>query len=153
MLVVVASICCLLLAFEGRRPRWVDHVALLGEAIVVAVPALVLLQHVLGLDLGLDLVRTDAAAGHSASHPGRISPNACIALMCWGIALALLRRAIGGKRTARLWAIAAWTGAAMAISTPCLSVERCVFSKIRSRRATAPRSEDSARRPWTAASG
>ena len=76
-------------------------------ALVLAVPALVLAQHLLGISLGIDFVRVPTAPTADTPYPGRMAPNTCIAFLLVGAGLQLARAAAPSRlRVAALSACA-----------------------------------------------
>jgi diguanylate cyclase (GGDEF)-like protein/PAS domain S-box-containing protein len=69
------------------------------------VPALMLVETVMGVSLGVDIAHRDALPTPANPHPGRVSPNACIAFLLLFAVLGLLAGA-PGRRARRLSAVA-----------------------------------------------
>ncbi len=66
----------------GKAPDASARLAVQGLALLTALPpALMLVEAVSGMSLGIDIARTGTLPGPLNPHPGRISPNACVALM------------------------------------------------------------------------
>jgi PAS domain S-box-containing protein len=53
--------------------------------LLLALPSLILLEHLFDADFGIDLAHIHAALGDGHSRPGRTSPNACIGFLFAGI--------------------------------------------------------------------
>ncbi|SHM95354.1 PAS domain S-box-containing protein/diguanylate cyclase (GGDEF) domain-containing protein [Rhizobacter sp. OV335] len=69
----------------SRRLAWC-------AALLVLLPALVLAEHLSGLDLGIDLPALHRAMQSTSSHPGRLAPNSCLGFLFAGLALWLQHR-------------------------------------------------------------
>jgi diguanylate cyclase (GGDEF)-like protein len=80
------------------RPPYQRVASGLGAALVL-LSAGVLLEHLLGRDLGLDAVRLHLWLGPSAT-PGRMVPTTCAALLCCGVVLLLAPHSAAGFRAA-----------------------------------------------------
>ncbi|HEX2546717.1 MAG TPA: PAS domain S-box protein, partial [Ramlibacter sp.] len=65
-------------------------------------PALILLQHVSGLDLGIDWAAIHQRLGDGHAKPGRTAPNACIGFLLSGIVLFIARDGIPAAARVRL---------------------------------------------------
>ncbi len=86
---VLSGMALLLVAAESG-PRWM--VAGLGLA-VAAISALILSEHIAGVDLGIDLLLFDRSWGQAATRaPMRMGLPACISFLVTGVALVLLTR-------------------------------------------------------------
>ena len=79
-------------------------VAALALAALLTLPALMLLEHMTGLVLGVDLTRSDTHPSAANPFPGRMSPNACLGFLLSGICLLLTiaRRSGMAKLVAQL---------------------------------------------------
>ncbi|HET7792665.1 MAG TPA: hypothetical protein VFL64_04705, partial [Rhizobacter sp.] len=75
---------------QAPRHRWLAQLNKLAIALLLVLPLLQLFQTLSGLNFGLDL--PSPGSGPTTSVPGRLSPNACIAFTCIGLALWLLPR-------------------------------------------------------------
>jgi len=88
--------------------------ALLGLVLLVW-PALILLQHLTGADLGIDWAAAHQRLGDGHAKPGRMAPNASLGFMLAGIVVLLSRRGVPGARGIQ---IASWlAGAVLAIGS------------------------------------
>jgi len=80
-------------------PRERSRRLLLCAGLMVLLPALVLVEHVTGVDLRLDAAELHRTMQAGSAHPGRIAPNTCLAFLFAGLALLLQhRRACRGRR-------------------------------------------------------
>lgn len=76
---------------SGQAPGATAARAMQGLALLMAVmPALMLVEAASGLSLGIDIARADALPTQLNPHPGRLSPNACVALLLLSGCQALL---------------------------------------------------------------
>lgn len=88
----IAGICLILADSRGLAKRLYR----LGVAVLMALPAAVLSQHLLDVNLGIDWASVHAALGDGHTYPGRTAPNACLGFLFAGIVLAL-----GGSEASR----------------------------------------------------
>lgn len=120
VLLLIGSITVWIMAGwpSARAPHPGATHMLRGLALVLSImPALMLAETVLGVSLGVDIAYRDALPTPQLPHPGRTSPNACVALLLLFAALGLLA-GVPGRRTQRLCAAA--IGAALLIA--CMGV-------------------------------
>ncbi|KQV92599.1 PAS domain-containing protein [Pelomonas sp. Root1237] len=76
---------------SGQAPSAAARRAVQGMALLMAVlPALMLIEAVGGLSLGIDITRPGVLPTALNPHPGRISPNGCVALLLLFACLGLL---------------------------------------------------------------
>lgn len=99
-LFLAAGITCLLL---GRRRQTVMLSAqrlLLTACItlLVAFPSLMLIEHLTGISLGIDIAHDGAKPTATSPFPGRMAPNTCVAFLLAGIALSVQRRPLSRLR-------------------------------------------------------
>ncbi|HEY0489199.1 MAG TPA: response regulator [Telluria sp.] len=107
VLFMAAGFCCYFARRRSGAGSKFDLAWRLLAALVVALPALVLVQHVFGVSLGLDFVRAPAEPTLDTPHPGRMAPNTCIAFILAGVGLHLARTPQPGRmRAAALMACA-----------------------------------------------
>jgi diguanylate cyclase (GGDEF)-like protein/PAS domain S-box-containing protein len=69
----------------SRRLAWCT-------ALLVLLPALVLVEHLTGIDLGIDIPVLHRAMQSTSLHPGRLAPNSCLGFLFAGLALWLQHR-------------------------------------------------------------
>jgi len=69
----------------SRRLAWC-------AALLISVPALVLVEHLGGVDLGIDIPALHRAMQPTSPHPGRLAPNTCLGFLFAGLALWLQHR-------------------------------------------------------------
>ena len=81
----------------AQRMRWL-------AAALAVIPALMLLEAFSDISLGIDITRVPTAPTALHPHPGRISPNACVAFLLLAASIATL--AGGATRAARWWSAA-----------------------------------------------
>ena len=108
---MAAGLCCALALHRSsplRRGLWY-----LCAGLLVAVPALVIAEHVFDVSLGIDLVRVAAAPTQAAPHPGRMAPNTALGFLVAGSAFWLVRRP--QRSRARDWALALCAALVVAI--------------------------------------
>lgn len=74
--------------------------------LLLVVPGLTMVQHLLGVSLGIDFVRVPTAPTASIPYPGRMAPNTTLAFLCAGVTLLLLSRPQRGRRGDRLITVA-----------------------------------------------
>ncbi|RSZ59884.1 response regulator [Massilia atriviolacea] len=91
VLFIAAGVCCCLVLPRARRRRWHAPLWQVCSLLLLVLPALVLFQHISGLNLGIDFVRVPTAPTPSTPHPGRMAPNTCLGFLLAGIALRLIR--------------------------------------------------------------
>ena len=91
VLFIAAGICCCLVLPRARRRKWHGPLWHVCSLLLLVLPALVLVQHIGGVNLGLDFVRVPTAPTPSTPHPGRMAPNTCVGFLLAGIALRLIR--------------------------------------------------------------
>lgn len=99
------GVLCLLsarLVFAAHRRR--DRGTRVAALALVMLPGAVLLQTLLGIDLGIDQRGLHQAFG-DVVNPGRLAPNTCVAFMCFGAAVVLQH----GRRAGR-WSRAVVVG-------------------------------------------
>lgn len=97
LMLAVAGVLLTMGSVKREPPRrlgavWWLHIAM------VAYPAAILAQSLLGVDLGIDFVRVPTAATPDNPHPGRVSPNASFGFVMAGMALLAARRPFDGGR-------------------------------------------------------
>jgi diguanylate cyclase (GGDEF)-like protein/PAS domain S-box-containing protein len=81
---------------QGRAPSEASRRVVRTLALLLAVvPVLMLIEAASGVSLGVDLTRGPALPSPLNPHPGRISPNACVALLLLFASLGLLAGAPG----------------------------------------------------------
>jgi PAS domain-containing protein len=81
---------------QGQPPSLRDRRRVRGLALLLAVmPLLMLFEAGSGLALGIDFVRHGTQPTALNPHPGRISPNACVALLLLFASMALLAGPVG----------------------------------------------------------
>jgi diguanylate cyclase (GGDEF)-like protein/PAS domain S-box-containing protein len=86
VMLMLAGACCAAAAGAPRPGSWRDRGMVLAAGVLVLVPALALVQTLLGLNLGLDFMRTPVVPSVDNPHPGRLAPNTSLAFMAAGIA-------------------------------------------------------------------
>jgi diguanylate cyclase (GGDEF)-like protein/PAS domain S-box-containing protein len=91
MMFVFAGVACALLPRPEEGPLAPDVVLWLCLAMLIAFPSLSLLASALQVPLGIDFVRVPTPPSPTSPYPGRMSPNTCVAILCFGIALTLVR--------------------------------------------------------------
>lgn len=92
LFLTLSGVCCFLLAGARTSSRPSDGILKCSAVLLVVVPGLVLAQHVLGINLGVDLVRSDVLSNVASPNPGRVAPNTCVAFIATGLALFLFVR-------------------------------------------------------------
>ena len=97
LLFMAAGFCCYFARRRRRAGSALDLAWRLLAALVVALPALVLAQHVMDVSLGLDFVREPTAPTPDTPFPGRMAPNTCLAFILTGIGLHLARAPLAGR--------------------------------------------------------
>jgi PAS domain S-box-containing protein len=102
LLFIAAGVCCFLARARAREQAWQRALWRCCCLLLLTVPALVLVEHISGLNLGIDFVRVPTAPTASTPHPGRIAPNTCVGFLLAGIALRLIRLPRRSARQARL---------------------------------------------------
>ncbi|MDQ1924004.1 response regulator [Massilia pseudoviolaceinigra] len=102
ILFIAAGVCCCLVLPRARPKSW--HAPLWHACVLLllVLPALVLVEHITGLNLGIDFVRVPTAPTASTPHPGRVAPNTCIGFLLAGMALRLIRLPRRSRRQAGL---------------------------------------------------
>lgn len=87
LLFVAASIC---LFNASRRPSkpapWLARLSAVCIAALIALPLAYLFEAAAGVALGIDIVRAGSVATAADPYPGRLSPNAGLALLLSGVA-------------------------------------------------------------------
>ncbi|MES2129969.1 MAG: response regulator [Pseudomonadota bacterium] len=84
MLFMAAGFCCV----AGARGR--KRLAYRGATVfLIALPALVLVEHLFQASLGIDFVRAAAAPTPDQPHPGRVAPNTALAFLLAGLSFLL----------------------------------------------------------------
>ena len=96
-LFMAAGFCCYFALRRGRPGSALDRAWRLLAALVLAVPALVLAQHIFGVSFGIDFVRVPTAPTLERPYPGRMAPNTCVAFLLAGAALHLARAPMPGR--------------------------------------------------------
>ncbi|TCS37414.1 PAS domain S-box-containing protein/diguanylate cyclase (GGDEF)-like protein [Paucimonas lemoignei] len=92
LLLLTAGICCV---FYPERDHYAAPLKILLRLcgwLVLILPLLQLLQHLFGINLGINFVRLPVVPTEGRPHPGRLSPQAALAFLSVGSALFLLRR-------------------------------------------------------------
>jgi len=100
VMLLPGGLCTMALAVEPQTGTVRDRLVLIGGAVLVAYPALILSQSVFGISLGLDFVRVPTPPTEQTPHPGRVSPNACLGFISAGVAVLLAREAPAVARLA-----------------------------------------------------
>lgn len=91
-LILIAALCCWALA-RWPQPTPAQAMAIqAGAMVLVVVPVLVVLEYLLEVNLGVDLIRSDVFPSVTRPYPGRVSPNAALAVLAVGLAYLLLLR-------------------------------------------------------------
>lgn len=85
LLFVAAGGCCVCLSAPLRQKPWSRRLSLLGIGLLLMLPSLVLAEHLLDWDLGIDLLGHSTQLAALDPHPGRIAPNACLAFLAAGL--------------------------------------------------------------------
>ncbi|NML60963.1 response regulator [Massilia sp. RP-1-19] len=111
VLFMAAGFCCYFAQHRHRAGSPFDAAWRALAALVLAVPALVLAQHIVGIEPGIDFVRVPTAPTPDTPHPGRMAPNTCIAFLLAGAGLQLAR----AVRPARM-RMAALSACALAVT-------------------------------------
>ncbi|NHZ39450.1 response regulator [Massilia aquatica] len=116
LLFIAAGVCCCLVLPRAERRPWHTPLWQVCSLLLLMLPALVLVQHITGLNLGLDFVRVPTAPTPNTPHPGRMAPNTCVGFLLAGIALRLIRLPRRGPRLAGLltFCVASVTGIGLA---------------------------------------
>lgn len=100
---------------QGQAPSRAARLGMQGLALLLAVmPALMLFEAVSGVSLGIDIARAGVMPTALNPLPGRISPNACVALLLLFGSIALLADA--ASRTAQQLSAALIAGAVLIAS-------------------------------------
>ena len=97
LLFMAAGFCCYFAQQRRRAGSTFDSVWQVLATLVLAVPALVLAQHVFDIDMGIDFVRVATAPTPDTPHPGRMAPNTCLAFILAGAGLHLARATRPGR--------------------------------------------------------
>lgn len=97
VLFMAAGFCCYFAQHRRRAGSAFDLAWRLLAGVVLALPALVLAQHIFDIDLGIDFVRVPTAPTPDTPHPGRMAPNTCLAFMLAGAGLHLARALRPGR--------------------------------------------------------
>jgi PAS domain S-box-containing protein len=87
-LALIASGAGFIAIDRGQR-----HAAFACGAIALVIGGLSLLQHITGIDLGVDHILRIGGDDPTSLHPGRVSPGTSLALTCVGVGLFVLTRA------------------------------------------------------------
>ncbi len=74
------------------RPGRVSLLHPLCAGLLVLLPSAVLIEHLFGVDLGIDLASLQRAVKDTNPWPGRMAPNSAVGFICTGLALSLLNR-------------------------------------------------------------
>ncbi|WP_229505936.1 response regulator [Massilia genomosp. 1] len=102
VLFIAAGVCCCLALprtnANAHASAWRTALWRLCSWLLLVLPALVLVEHISGLSLGIDFVRVPTAPTASIPHPGRMAPNTCLGFLLAGIALRLIRLPRRGAR-------------------------------------------------------
>ena len=96
-LFMAAGFCCYFALHRARAGSVLDQTWRVLAWLVLAVPVLVLVQHVFNVSLGIDFVRVPTAPTIDRPYPGRMAPNTCIAFILTGAALQLARAPLPGR--------------------------------------------------------
>ncbi|HEX8609973.1 MAG TPA: response regulator [Telluria sp.] len=98
VLFIAAGVCCCLALPRARGAAWHAPLWQACSLLLLLLPALVLVEHIGGVSLGIDFVRVPTAPTASTPHPGRMAPNTCLGFLLAGIALRLIRLPRRGAR-------------------------------------------------------
>ncbi|RJG02466.1 GGDEF domain-containing protein [Noviherbaspirillum sedimenti] len=74
--------------------------------LLMVLPGLTMVQHLFGVNLGIDFVRVPSMPSASIPYPGRMAPNTTLGFLCAGMALLLLSRPGRERRRDRLGMVA-----------------------------------------------
>lgn len=106
LLLTAAGVCCMALPENAGRSRALRAFVILCQVFLLLWPALIMLQHIFDISLGIDFVRIPTAPTENIPHPGRVAPNTCIGFLCAGIAFLLAKRQGEGGWRSRAFASA-----------------------------------------------
>jgi signal transduction histidine kinase len=108
MMKVNTAICFILLglslgsALGTSRGRFVPIAGRAAAVLCAAIATAVLLQYLLGRDLGIDeLIARDREGAAGTFGPGRMAPNTAVAFILFAVAAVLLHASAGWRRPAR----------------------------------------------------
>ena len=118
LLFMAAGLCCYFALPRAPARAAAQHAWRMLAALVLAIPLLVLTQHIFDVRLGIDFVRVPTAPTPDTPHPGRMAANTCIAFLLVGAGLFLGRAARPGRL--RLAALSACALAVVLIGTSAL---------------------------------
>jgi diguanylate cyclase (GGDEF)-like protein/PAS domain S-box-containing protein len=94
ILLLASGTACVLLGGDHQSAlapgsRWV---VLICVTLLAVFPSLMLVEHLGGVNLGVDFARTGVQPAPANPFPGRMSPNACVAFGLAGLAIQMLLR-------------------------------------------------------------
>ena len=110
-----ALFCATLPACASGYPRRAMHLLLL---VVATLSSLTLVEHVLSLDLGIDLINIPTAPTAEIPTPGRVAPNTCLAFLAAVLCLTL--STLRHRTRAQDWLMTASAAAVMLIAVTAL---------------------------------
>ncbi|CUI09031.1 response regulator [Massilia antarctica] len=102
LLFIAAGVGCCLALPRARAKPWHRPLWQACALLLLVLPALVLVEHIGGVNLGIDFVRVPTAPTVSMPHPGRMAPNTCAGFLLAAIALLLVRLPRRSRRQASL---------------------------------------------------
>jgi diguanylate cyclase (GGDEF)-like protein/PAS domain S-box-containing protein len=91
-LFVAAALCLWHASVSARTSTWLARLSSVCIAALIVLPLGYLFESMTGISLGIDIVRSGVVPTPDSPHPGRLSPNASLALLLAGIALWIHRR-------------------------------------------------------------
>jgi len=92
LLFIAAGLCFFSASRPAETGAWRTRLAAICIAALIALPLAYLFESLTGIGLGVDFVRAGTVPTAANLHPGRISPNASLALLLTGVAFWLHER-------------------------------------------------------------
>ena len=91
LLFVGAAVCLQRASMDARSNRWITRLSAAGTFMLIALPLGYLFENATGIALGIDIVHSGVVPTPDSPYPGRLSPNAGVALLLAGLAFGLQR--------------------------------------------------------------